>query len=91
MTPADLAAALTALGYGAYVPLLLAVCGLFAAIAAVLPPASPNAPAWWRVMRATIDWFGCNVGSARNAVAAPPAAVPVTATAPASITKILNL
>ena len=90
MSPADLAAALTALGYGAYVPLLLAVCGLFAAIAAVLPPASPNAPAWWRVMRATIDWFGCNVGSARNAAVAPvtqPAAQP----APPSITKALNL
>ena len=87
MSPADLAAALTALGYGAYVPLALAICGLFAAIAAVLPPASPASPAWWRALRAAIDWFGCNVGSAKNAATA--AGAPA-ATAPASITKILN-
>lgn len=67
MTPADLAAALTALGYGAYVPVLLAGAGLAAKIAALAPPATDASPMWWRILRAALDILGGNWGNARNA------------------------
>jgi hypothetical protein len=66
MTPADLGAALTELGYGAYVPLLLAISGVAAKIAAVTPRATAASPAWWRVLRPVIDVVGGNWGNARN-------------------------
>ena len=67
MDPADLGAALTALGYGAYVPVLLAVIGLAAKLDAVLPRAAETSPLWWRVLRGTLDALGGNWGNARNA------------------------
>lgn len=66
MTPADLGAALTALGYGAYVPVLLAASGLAAKIAAVAPPATDASPTWWRILRPVVDVLGGNWGNARN-------------------------
>ena len=41
MDPASIGAAMTALGWGAYAPVVLAVSGLAAAIAAVAPRADP--------------------------------------------------
>lgn len=67
MTPADLGAALTALGYGAYAPVVLSAAGLAAKIAAVTPQATAASPTWWRVLRAVLDIAGGNWGNARNA------------------------
>ena len=72
MTPADLGALLTALGYGAYVPLALAVVGLAAKIDAIAPQATEASPAWWRVVRRALDVLGGNWGNATNAPAVPP-------------------
>ena len=73
MTPTDLGAALTALGYGAYVPLIPAVIGICSALAAVLGPERENSPAWYRIVRTLIDLGALNVGNARNAPPAAPA------------------
>ncbi len=70
MNPTDLGAALTALGYGAYVPVLLVVSGLAAKITAVAPQATSASPLWWRILRPTLDILGGNWGNARNAQAA---------------------
>jgi hypothetical protein len=67
MTPDQLAALLTAAGWGAYVPAFLALVGLAAKIAAVAPPATVNSSAAWRVTRALLDVLGGNWGNARNA------------------------
>lgn len=83
MTPDQLADILRALGYGSYVPLLLAVIGLAAKIAAVAPPATTNSSAAWRVFRAGLDLAAGNWGNARNvnvAVAIMPAASSVGVT-----------
>ena len=74
MDPSDLGAALTALGYGAYVPLLLAVSGLAAKIAALAPQATAASPSWWRALRFVLDLLGGNWWHATNA--APVAATP---------------
>ena len=76
MTPADLGAALTALGYGAYVPLLLVIAGLAAKIAAVAPQATEASPLWWRIGRPVLDVLGGNWGNARNAPVERPADFP---------------
>lgn len=70
MNPADLGAALTALGYGAYVPVLLVVAGLAAKITAVAPQVTDASPLWWRILRPTLDILGGNWGNARNVQAA---------------------
>lgn len=66
MDPADFGAMLTALGYGAYVPLLLAISGLAAKVCAVTPQATAASPLWWRVARPVLDILGGNWGNARN-------------------------
>lgn len=71
MTPDQIIAALTALGYGAYAPLVLAILGLASAIAAVVPPATTASPVAWRVLRAGLDRLGCNWGHAANATPQP--------------------
>ena len=70
MTPDQLADLLRAAGWGAYAPACLAFIGLAAKLAAVLPPATPQSPRWWCVLRAILDVLGGNWGNARNAVPA---------------------
>lgn len=67
MTPDQLAAAMVALGYGAYVPVALAVIGLAAKLDAIIPPAPATAPLWLRVLRRGLDLLGGNWGFAANA------------------------
>lgn len=74
MTPEQLAAVLTAAGWSAYVPVALAVVGVCAKLAAVLPRATPQSPVAWRIARAVLDVVGGNWGNAANVV---PAAAPV--------------
>jgi hypothetical protein len=57
-----------ALGLGAYAGYLVAVIGIAAILAAVLPPATAASPAWWRFTREALDWCAANKGSAANAV-----------------------
>ena len=69
-----------ALGLGAYAGTLVAAIGIAALLAAVLPPATPASPGWWRAARLVLDWCAANRGNARNAPAATPAANPQSAT-----------
>ena len=71
MTPDQLADIIRALGYGAYVPAILALGGLAAKIAAVAPRATPQSPRWWRIVRLLLDIFGDNWGNAKNAAPDP--------------------
>ena len=71
MDPASIGAAMTALGWGAYAPVVLAVSGLAAAIAAVAPRATDVSPTWWRVTRGALDILGGNFANARNAPLPP--------------------
>ncbi len=57
-----------AAGLGAWVPYGFAAVGCAASLAAVLPQAGPDSPAWWRAGRRVLDWCGANVGNARNVV-----------------------
>jgi len=43
MTPDVLTAMLQALGWGAYVPVALALIGLFSAVSTIYPPTAPGA------------------------------------------------
>ena len=43
MTPDVLATMLQTLGYGAYVPVALALIGLFSAVSTIYPPTAPGA------------------------------------------------
>ncbi len=69
MTPDQLAEILRALGYGAYVPAILALVGLAAKVAALVPPATVGSSATWRVIRTFLDVLGGNWGNAANATA----------------------
>lgn len=84
MNPDQLADILRALGYGAYVPVWLAIVGLAAKVAAVAPPVTPTSTRAWRVLRAVLDLVGGNWGSARNAVfvEVPPPSAAISAALP---------
>jgi len=69
-----------ALGLSAYAGYLVAAIGIAAILAAILPPATPASPGWWRAARLVLDWCAANRGNARNATAAAPAANPQSAT-----------
>ena len=65
MDPTNLLVSITTqLGYGAYVPVLLSVVGLFSAVAAVYPPTWKGA--------ATIHKLALLVGNAKPATPATP-------------------
>lgn len=78
MTPDQLAALLASMGYGAYVPLLLAYVGLCAKLAAILPQATSNSSRVWQIIRKIIDISGGNWGNASNASTNSPAPPPPT-------------
>lgn len=78
MIPPDVSAALTTLGFGAYLPQLAAilimgtkVVATAAFLAAILPRTTNASPLWWRVARAVLDATAFNFGRARNAPAIP--------------------
>jgi hypothetical protein len=63
-----------AFGLGAYASYLVAVIGIAAILAAVLPPATAVSPAWWRSTRHLLDWCAANKGNATNASSVAPSA-----------------
>ena len=63
MDPATLAALMQSLGWGAYVPVALALIGLFSAIATVYPPTAPGA--------AVVHKLALLIGRAKPATPAP--------------------
>lgn len=73
MIAEQIADLLRAAGYGAWIPVLLAVNGLAGAIAAAAPPATSQSSRAWQITRLVLDLLGCNWGNARNARAALPA------------------
>jgi hypothetical protein len=84
----DIAAFLTALGWGQYVPASLAVVGFASALTAILPQAKPGTP--WYYPRKALDLIAANVGngkvaaapdSAHSATSAPTVPSPVPAAA----------
>lgn len=62
----DLPEIMAALGLSSLFGWVMAICGLSALLAAVLPPATRRSPRWWRITRGVIDRMGANVWHAKN-------------------------
>lgn len=61
-----------ALGLDVYVPVALAVIGVAASLAAILPHPAPGSP--WVIPRKLLDLAAMNTGSAKNATPTTPVA-----------------
>jgi len=57
---------LTAYGMSSIAQHIPALIALAAALAAILPPATPRSPRWWKTARSVIDKVALNVRNARN-------------------------
>lgn len=71
----DIAAAMTALGWARFIPVVVAISFLASAVGAVAPHATPGT--WYAPIRKAIDILSLAVGNARTATEP---GTPVTAT-----------
>jgi len=77
----DIAAAMTALGWGRFIPVVIAISFLASAIGAIAPHATPGT--WYAPVRKVIDLLSLAVGNARTATA--PGSPVTTTTVPAAV------
>lgn len=53
--------------FGSWAGIVLAVIGLFSAVAVILPPPTEKSGAVYRLTHKVLSWLACNVGQAKNA------------------------
>lgn len=58
---------------GEYGELVLAVLGVFAAIATFIPAPKEDSGKFYRFIYTVLSWLACNVGKAKNAATTKPA------------------
>lgn len=57
---------------GEYGELVLAILGVFAAIATFIPAPKEDSSKFYRFIYTVLSWLACNVGKAKNADTAKP-------------------
>lgn len=59
--------------FGSWAGIVLAVIGVFSALATLLPAPSATSGTAYRILYRVLTWLACNVGKARNADDSPAA------------------